>query len=184
MDYIALGDCHRPQLPEEFDGVPACYPGSFAATDLTETGTRGVAIIDLEPGAPPRVGIRDSGVAPVASIDLDVSAFMDDIQVAEAAVALLPARCVPVVRLAGEPGYPLDADVVGTELRERYGHAAVVDETRYFASDRLDDLAAGDTVAGYVVRLGRERVERAGSPEEREVAQRALRVALRALGAD
>lgn len=184
VDYVALGDCHRPMGPEEFDGVPACYPGCFAATDLTDTGARGFVLVDVEPGTQPRIELRDAGVCPVSAIDLDVSDFQHDVGVAEAAMDRLPARCVPVVRLVGEPSFPLDPDTVLTELRERFGHARVVDETRYFASERLDELAAGDTVAGYVVRLGRERAEQATDAAEREVAQRALRVALRALGAD
>lgn len=184
VDYVGLGDHHRPRLPEEFDDVPACYPGSFAATDLTEAGARGFVLVDLETGAIPRVEHRESGVRPVASVELDVAEARDDIEVAQAAADLLPGRCVPVVRLVGEPPFPLDADVIALELRERYGHASVVDETRYFASERLDELAERDTVAGHVVRLGRERVESAATPEERDVAQQALRVALRALGAD
>ena len=184
VDYVGLGDQHRPRLPEEFDGLPACYPGSFAATDLTEVGPRGYVLVDIEPGAPPRVEHRDAGVRPVAAVELDVSAARDDVEVAESAVRALPDRCVPVVRLVGEPPFPLDADAVATELRERYGHASVVDETRYFAAERLDELAGRDTVVGHLVRLGRQRVEAAATADEREVAQQALRVALRALGAD
>lgn len=184
VDYIALGDHHRPRLPEEFDGIPACYPGCFAATDLTETGPRGVVVATLQPGDAPRVEHRPGEVVPVAAAELDVSPFDDHVRVAEALVRVLPPRSVPVVRLVGEPTFPLDADAVADELRERFGHAAVSDETRYYASGRLDELAAEDTVAGHVVRLGRERIERAVDEDERTVAQRALRAALRALEVD
>src|SRR5690606_17201053 len=46
VDYIALGDHHRHRPPAQFDGgrIPACYSGSFAALDLTETGARGFVV--------------------------------------------------------------------------------------------------------------------------------------------
>ncbi len=184
VDYIALGDHHRPRLPEDFADLPACYPGSFAACDLTETGPRGYVLAEVEPGRAPGVEHRESGVLPAVAAELDVSPFTDHVRVAEALIRTLPPRGVPVVRLVGEPAFPLDADQVTAELAERYGHAQVADETRYYASARLDEIAALDTVAGHVVRLGRQRIGAAPEGEERAVAQRALRSALRALEVD
>lgn len=184
VDYVALGDYHRHRPPEEFGDVPACYPGSFAATDLTEQGPRGAVVVEIEAGQPPTVEHVDLGLPPVTPLELDVAACHDDVDVAEAAIRALPAQAIPVVRLVGEPGFPLDADAIATELRERYGHAEVMDETRYYASARLEELAERDTVAGHIVRLGRERIAAAPTPERRDIAQRALRVALRAMGVD
>lgn len=184
VDYIALGDHHRPRLPEDFDGVPACYPGSFAACGLTETGPRGYVLAAVAAGKPPRVEHRDAGVMQVAAIELDVSTHTDHVRITETLTQMVPPRAVPVVKVVGEPSFPLDADTIATELAERYGHAEVSDETRYYASSRLDELAEMDTVSGHVVRLGRERIEAAADPAERTVAQRALRVALRALEVD
>ena len=184
VDYIALGDYHRHRPPEAFDGAPACYPGSFAALDLTEHGPRGFVIVDLGPGRPPIVEHVDAGLRPVASIELDVTGCIDDIAVAEAAARALSPDTIPSLRLVGEPAFPLDADAIATELRQRHGHAHVVDETRYYAASRLDELAERDTVVGHLVRLGRVRIAAAADDEERDVAQRALRVALRAMGAE
>ena len=184
VDYLALGDHHRPRSPATFRGAPACYPGSFAATDLTEDGPRGYAIVELQAGAEPVVEYRESGVPPVEHLELDVSSLTDHVQVAELAMQRLPDGTVPLVRLVGEPSFPLDGESVAAELRERYGHAEVRDETRFYAASRLDELSATDTVAGHVVRLGRERIEAASEGEERQVAQQALRAALRALEVD
>jgi exonuclease SbcD len=181
VDYIALGDHHRLRTPDEFDGAPACYPGSFAAVDLTEDGPRGYVIVDVEPGGEPVVEPGESGVTPVAAVELDVSDFEDDVEVAESALRRLPDNSVPAVTLVGEPSFPLDAEAVAAELRARHGHAVVRDETRYYAAGRLDELAAMDTVAGHVVRLGRHRIDAAEDEEDRLVAQQALRAALRAL---
>ena len=155
-----------------------------AATDLTEHGLRGFVIVDVEPGGAATVEHVDAGIPPVATLELDVSGCEDDVQVAEAAGRALTAGCIPVVRLVGEPAFPLDADAIALELAERHGHAQVLDETRYYAAERLTELAGRDTVVGHVVRLGRERIQAAVTAEGREVAQRALRVALRAMGVD
>jgi DNA repair protein SbcD/Mre11 len=181
VDYIALGDQHRPMLPEQFEGRPACYPGSFAATDLTEVGARGYVLVDIEAGGAPRIEHRDAGVRPVAVAELDVSSCTDDGDVVEAAGRLLTAGSVPVVRLVGEPSFPLDADRVVAALKERFGHAAVMDETHYYAGHRLAELAAADSVAGHVVRLGRDRIDSASGDRERAAAEQALRVVLRSL---
>ncbi len=184
-DYIALGDHHRYRPPAQFDtggAVPACYSGSFAALDLTETGPRGCAVADVEPGRPPAVRHVSSGVARVEDVgEVDVSALDGDAAVADAVAALTPADAVPVARLVGSPGFPLDPDRVRQHLAERFGHAALRDESRYFASAHLDALADTDTIAGHVVRLGRRRIEQAGNDAERSVAERALRIALSAL---
>jgi hypothetical protein len=117
-------------------------------------------------------------------VELDVSPHPDHVRVSEALARILPGRSVPVARLVGEPSFPLDADAVAAELAARFGHARVIDDTHYYASERLDDLERMDTVAGHVVRLARARIEAAECEDERAVARRALRVALRALEVD
>lgn len=181
VDYIALGDQHRTMLPEHFSGRPACYPGSFAATDLTEVGDRGYVLVDISPGTAPAIEHRDAGVRPVAAVEVDVSACADDAGVAAAAETLVTEGVVPVVRLVGEPSFPLDADRVAGMLTDRYGHAAVADETRYYAGSRLSELAESDSVAGHVVRLAKERMDAATDDAHRTTAEQALRVVLRAL---
>ncbi len=220
VDYIALGDHHRHRPPAQFGGgVPACYAGSFAALDLTETGPRGFVIADVEPGRPPVVRHVPSGVTRVEDVgEVDVSGLEGDAAVADAVAAVLEAvltasggdsagapraggsaatgapragadgsaaatavAAIPVARLVGTPGFPLDPERVREHLAERFGHAAVRDESRYYASAGLDALAETDTVAGHVVRLGRKRIAEAEGDAERAIAERALRIALGAL---
>lgn len=183
-DYIALGDYHGFRPPEAFDaGSPACYPGSFAAVDLTETGPHGGAIVELEPGRAPRVRLVDSGVPPVVRIDgLDVTPWPDEAAVADAVGERLPGDAVPVVRLAGEPAFPLDAERIRVRLEERFGCAAVEDDTRYYDSARLEELERQKTVAGHVARLGLRSVREAEAEADRRASEEGLRIALRALG--
>jgi len=199
VDYIALGDHHRPRLPHEFDAagsLPACYSGCFAALDLTETGPRGCLVVDIEPGRPPVVRQVPSAVPRVEDVgEVDVSALESDAAVADAVATALaaagaeaaapspdqPAAAIPVVRLVGTPAFPLDPDRVRQHLAERFGHADVRDDSHYYASARLDALEQTDTVAGHVVRLGRHRIASAATDVQRRIAERALRIALSAL---
>lgn len=183
-DYLALGDYHRFRPPDSFaGGAPACYPGSFAAVDLTETGPRGPAVVELEGGSPPRIRRLESGVPSVVRIDgLDVTSLPDEGAVVDAAAEALPDEAVPVVQLTGEPAFPLDAEAVRRRLAERYGCADVEDETRFYGSARLAELARRKTVAGHVARLGLAAAAEAGDESRRRVAEEGLRVALRALG--
>lgn len=184
-DYIALGDYHGHRSPAEFGGPPACYCGSFAAVAIDEVGPRGCAVVDLEPGAPPRVRLEPSSVPTLVDLgSLDVSDAEDEIDAAERVGAVLgEASAHPVVTLTGEPAFPLDVDRVRDAVRERYGFAVVRDETRFIDSAHVRVLAGQPTIAGHVARLGLERREAAAGDAARAEAERALRLALRALEA-
>jgi exonuclease SbcD len=138
VDYIALGDHHRPRLPHEFDAagsLPACYSGSFVALDLTETGPRGCLVVDVEPGRPPVVRLVPSPVPRVEDVgDVDVSALESDAAVADAVAAALAAAVAATdaggARVAkGEAGG---------------GRAAERDEGAARAGDRVADGASAE----------------------------------------
>lgn len=183
VDYVALGDYHRFRPPGEFgEGVPACYPGSFAAVDVSEVGPKGVAVVELTAGAPPSVALHPVGGVPaVVSVDFDVTAYPDEGTVADAVGDRIEGSALPIVRLGGEPSFPLDAERVEALLTERFGFASVEDDTRFYDSDLLQVLAKGKTVAGHVARLGLSRIREAPDEESRGVAERGLRIALRAM---
>jgi DNA repair exonuclease SbcCD nuclease subunit len=182
VDYVALGDFHRPR---RLDPAPAWYPGSFAAVDLTETGPRGFLLVDVEPGQAPRTEHVPSGVAPVVDLGrLDVGSCATLLDVVAAVSARTPAAAIPLVVLEGTPRFALDGAEVAEALIGRYGHARVIDETRFVSAARLDEIAAHDTVAAHLVRLARERSAGAGDAAARRIADRALRIALRELGVE
>jgi DNA repair exonuclease SbcCD nuclease subunit len=187
VDYIALGDYHRFRPPGGFAAgkVPACYCGSFAATDLTELGPRGYVVAELEHGVAPRVALHSSGVTEVVDLGrLDVSGQDGVAGVVDAIAARVPDESIPVVTLEGQAAFRLDAELIVNGLRERYGCAKVADRSFYFSSTRLSEIAEQDTVAGHVVRLGRRRIEEAGDARARRIADRALRIALGQLGVE
>jgi exonuclease SbcD len=182
VDYLALGDLHRFRGPSELDGIAACYPGSFAAVDLTESGRHGPVLVELTPGESPRLELRSSGVREVgAPVIVDVSACVTDVEVFDAVVAAVVADVVPSVELVGEPTYPLDPEAVRAMLIERSGAAALRDRSRFFDPSRLEELAGENTVAGHVARLGLDAIEEAGDDAARGAIEQGLRIALRVL---
>ncbi len=182
-DYLALGDYHRFRPPSEFgDGLPACYPGSFAAVDLSEVGPKGPVLVALEEGVPPDVQPLSGGARPVVRADpIDVTSFQSESEIAEAIGERVTEIGFPVVRLEGEPTFPFEADDVRARLEERFGCAAVEDATRFFDEARLSEIAAENTVAGHVARLGLEAAASATSEEGREAAEQGLKIALRVM---
>jgi DNA repair exonuclease SbcCD nuclease subunit len=182
-DYVALGDYHGFRPPERFgEGVRACYPGSFAGLDATETGPRGYVVAELEPGRAPRVLHRPSAVPHLAEVgDVDVGGAGDQEDVMRRIGERVEPGTLPLVRLTGIPDFPLDSDVIAGRLVERYGFARVIDSSTWYANARLDRIAEEDTVAAHLVRLARGRIEAAADDDARAVLERALRVALRAL---
>ena len=181
-DYVALGD-HHAFRTSGFGGIPACYPGSFAAVAIDEAGDRGCALAEVRPEAPPVVTLLPSGVAPLVALgDVDAGDADGDLAVAERIGECMRGRTgYPAVTITGQPAFALDAERVRRALEERFGFAHVVDATRFIDSDHVARLAERPTVEGHVARLGRTRLAAAASDEDRTVADRALRMALRAM---
>lgn len=183
-DYIALGDYHRFRPPAEFGqngSAPACYPGSFAALDYTETGPHGFVLCELEPGQPPHVALHASGVQEVFDVgEVDVGGCADDAEVADRVADSAVEACLPRGVLQGVPDYDLDVDAVAQHLRARFGGCHLVDQTRLYDAAWIHELADRPTIRGHVARLG---LARAGGLEgkERQTQVRALRLALHAL---
>jgi DNA repair exonuclease SbcCD nuclease subunit len=185
VDYIALGDYHRYRPPEEFspDGtLPACYAGSFAALDYTESGPHGVVLAEVESGTV-RTTLLPSDVPVVQDLgDVDISVCADDVQAADRVAEAVHTGSLPVVTLTGQTEYAVDPARVESELAARFSFARVRDRTRYYDSARLGDLADRDDVVGHVARLGLKRIRGAADEDEVRLRERALRKALRSLG--
>jgi DNA repair exonuclease SbcCD nuclease subunit len=188
VDYIALGDYHRFRPPADFaaDGsIPACYCGSFAGMDHTETGPRGVVLAELDPGSAPGVRLIPSGVPVLQELgELDISACSEDLEAVEKVASRVEDGALPVVTLTGQTEFAVDAERIETDLRARFPFARVKDRTRYYDSDRLGALASRDDVVGHLARLGLDRIREADGEEEVALRERALRKALRAMGVE
>ena len=185
VDYVALGDYHRPRLPDEFGGgLVACYPGSFSAVKRSETGPRGVVLVEVEPGSTPTATLIPTAVPAVAEPDpIDVTGMEDHQAVLDAVARAIPEGAIPRITLTGSPAFAIDIARLEAGLTERYGFARVDDRSWYFDSAQLDDLGERDTVAGHLVRIARARIEAAETDEDRRALEDALRISLAALEA-
>ncbi|MFV1985710.1 MAG: exonuclease SbcCD subunit D [Gemmatimonadota bacterium] len=182
VDYVALGDLHRFRPPEEMEGLAACYPGSFAAVDLTEAELHGPVLVELVPRLSPTIERLSSGVREVGpSTAINVADCLTDFEVYDEAVQVLPPEMYPSIDLEGEPSYPLDPEAVRVMLEERFGAVALRDRSHFFDVHRLEELAAGSTIAGHVVRIGLARIEGALDDAERTSLEQGLRIALRVM---
>lgn len=186
-DYVALGDSHLFQPPDQLPagGGRACYAGSFAAVDLTQPGPRGWVVVELEEGTLPLVRHHVSAVRAGFDVgEIDVGGFVDEEAIAAAVAERAPSDALPVLTLIGELSFPLQSERLQQALEKRFSAAAVTDRSWYAASARLAELTEQDTIAGHVARLGRQRLDQAkhtADPSAPELAERALRRALRAL---
>lgn len=186
-DYVALGDYHGSRLPGDIPGGRSAYSGSLAAVRLGETGVRGALVVELDPDRLPAGHLESSSAPQLVEVDpIDVSDARADLEAADRIGSVIdrtsiPGGSYPVVRIVGEPPYPLDPDRITDALVARFGFAVVKDETRFIDSTRLQALASEPSIVGHVVRLGLQRLENEQTDADRLVAERALRIALRAL---
>jgi hypothetical protein len=149
---------------------------------MTDIGVHGFVVVDLDEGAIPQVTLHSSGLGEVTTLNIDVSPCESEVEVFEAVSEQLSEEQIPSIRLIGQPGFPLDVDVLLLHLKKRFGHAKVVDESLYFSSKRIEELSQQNTVVGHVARLGGERIASASDESEKQIADRGLRIALKELG--
>lgn len=187
-DFVALGDYHGSRMPQDMPGGRSAYSGSLAAVRLGETGMHGAMVIELDSGGGLSGRLEPTSAPQLAELEpIDVSDARTDLEAADRIGAVVDrsgtSGSYPVVRIVGEPPYPLDAARVTEALEARFGFAVVKDETRFIDSARLRALSSEPSVVGHVARLGLQKLDAEHTESERLIAERALRIALRALEA-
>jgi hypothetical protein len=148
----------------------------------------GALVIELEVGGALSARLEPSTAPQLVEIEpIDVSDARTDLEAADRIGAVVDrsgtSGSYPVIKIVGEPSYPLDAQRVTEAVVTRFGFAVVKDETRFIDSARLRALSSEPSVVGHVARLGLQKLDAEHSEAERLIAERALRIALRALEA-
>ena len=181
-DYVALGDYHRPRMPEEFQtGLTACYPGSFAAVRRSESGPRGVILVEFEDGDV-HTRLLPSEVPQVIELNaINLSGLEDQTAVEEQIESQIPTNALPRVTLEGTAEFKLDSERLRIALQRRYGFAVVKDRSWYIESAQLAQLEESDTIAGHLVRVAKKRMNEATDDKTKRVLEEGLRQALAAL---
>ena len=180
-DYVALGDYHRPRRPEEFQaGLTACYSGSFAAVRRSESGPRGVILVEFE-GGDVRTRLLPSEVPQVIELCINLSGLEDQAAVEEQIKSQIPKNALPRLTLEGTAEFKLDSENLRIALQARYGFAVVKDRSWYIESTQLAQLEESDTIAGHLVRVAKKRMSEATDEKTERGLEEGLRQALAAL---
>ena len=184
VDYVALGDYHRPRMPDEFQsGLTACYPGSFSAVNRKETGVRGLVLVEFAEGKAAKTKLIESQVARLVELEpIDLTGLEDQSNLEEMIASKMPKAALPRVTLRGTPEFRFDPEALQITLDQRYDFCVIKDESSYINSNRIKELGADDTVVGHLVRVAARRTEAVTDEEEKRAVERALRHALSALG--
>lgn len=196
-DYIALGHIHRPGEKKVGPGL-AVYPGMVEGKGFSDPGTGRFTIVVLRVGREgPRVRAEGAevvhvaaGVRPVRTVEVDVTPLKDldalEPSIREAAGAAGESAAGPgpivQVRLVGAaPGF-IDVEALTARLAAGFYFLEIIDDTAAFDDAVIERLALEPTVRGEFVRRMRALMDDAEDEAARELAARALRRGLAALG--
>lgn len=190
-DYVALGHIHRPGEHKLGSSGLAVYPGMVEGKGFSDPGVGEFTVASIHTdnenagrGAE-RVVIEKfpAHVRRVRWLELDVTP-LDDIEAVEERIRAEAAgrRDIVQVRLVGAaPGF-IDVEALAAKLATDFYFLEVIDDTSMLDDNVVERLALEPTVRGEFVRRMRARIADAADDAQRELAARALRRGLAALG--
>jgi exonuclease SbcD len=178
-DYVALGHIHLPSV-SELGGTTVVYSGCIEGKGFDDPGVPYWTVVSLRNGRHEIERIPQA-IQSIQAVELDLTECESADEVAERLDALADADALVRVRLHGSLHFPLDAEELRARAAPRFYHLEVRDESDRIAPELLDAWSAERTIRGMFVARMRERLDGAGSEEERRLAVRALRYGIRAL---
>lgn len=183
MDYVALGHYHNLRLFRDGERIVGAYSGTLEGRDWTETGDRHAVLVSWEdPAGPPSVEPIPVQTRRLETTDLDVGGAADHEDIVTAIEATCDPEALWEIGLVGEPEFVVRPASIEADLAGRYGHVRVVDRTTLAASHVVAERCQEETVRGEFFRRLVAAREAAGDERERAVADRAIKLGLRALG--
>ncbi|WPD19790.1 DNA repair exonuclease [Thermaerobacter composti] len=180
-DYVALGHIH--QAHEEWLGPTlAAYAGAVEGKGFDDPGTGAWTLVEVEPGRGV-VGLRREPVEvqPVVTVTVDAGRFPSVERLRSHLEDVAPPDAILRVRLEGVPAFPVDAEALAVALGHRFFHLEIEDATDPVSPEQLAAWAAEPTILGLFVKRLLGEIDAAADPRRRQVAERALRVGVRAL---
>lgn len=188
-DYVALGHIHRPGEHRLGAGL-AVYPGMVEGKGFSDPGVgrftvATVGVNDGEAGrSVQRVAVETfpAGVRPVRAVELDVTSLEDMDAVERRIRAEAAGKPVMQVRLVGAAPGLMDVEALTARLAGDFYFLEIIDDTSMLDDEAVARLAREPTVRGEFVRRMRALMDQAADDGQRELAARALRRGLAALG--
>ncbi len=188
MDYIALGHIHRYQKHTAGRTV-VVYPGTIEGLRFTagETGERCLAIVDVRAGQPATVERIPWNRRTVAleTVDLSTRGLETADELARyIREHLAGEERITRLRLQGTAPFVVDAEALQERLQDAFFALDLIDESDAFQSHEVLAWADEPTIRGACVRRLQQKLEDATDDTERQKAELALKLVVRALAGD
>lgn len=180
-DYVALGHIHQAQ-EETLGRTRVAYAGAAEGKGFDDPGTRAWTLVEVEPGRGV-VGLRrvPVDVQVVDTVTVDAGRFASAEELRAYLEGVAPPDAILRVRLEGIPAFSVDPDALQVELGSRFFYVEVDDATEPVTREQLAAWATEPTILGLFVRRLQEEIEGAVDARQRRIAERALRLGIRAL---
>jgi exonuclease SbcD len=172
-DYVALGHFHVHQTHQIGRGL-AVYPGMIAGKGFHDPGLGELLIGEWQ--RPHQVKLHKVPVgAPLFErYVIDVSTFSDWAQLASLLESRGNQETMVRVELQGITGFPIDVDRLLKRTQSYYRYLEIVNHSYYLSDSQLELMSQEKTITGFFLAEIKERLSKAGSPEEKDLLNRAL----------
>ncbi|TMQ58690.1 MAG: DNA repair exonuclease [Candidatus Eisenbacteria bacterium] len=178
LHYLALGHYHNFVEVRE-GGSVAVYPGTLEGRKFGEDGPRHLLIVTLSRGT---VSIerkpwntRTLSQVAVEFVGADVH---DEHQLIDRIAAFAGDGEIVRVRLEGAADFVFEPERIAARIRDRFFHLEIDDHTYLLDAALLGRFRDEATIRGAFVRRTLERLSRAQTQQEKEIATLALRIGL------
>jgi DNA repair exonuclease SbcCD nuclease subunit len=184
LDYIALGHYHNFQ-EHRANGVTVVYPGTLEGRSFRETGDRYLVTATFTSEGPVVEKMRfNARTVHQETIDLDRIPCRDLKELCNRIESLADTDAIVELIVSGDVEFSFDTAVVEETLADKFFCLKVVDETRVYCARWVEQFRDERTVRGIFVRKLIERIENAGTDEEKKLLDMALRLGLTELAGE
>ncbi len=178
LDYIALGHYHNFNQYRA-NSVTAVYPGTLEGRSFTETGERYLVTTTFTPHGPVVEKTPfNARTLRQETIYLDTTPCRDQTELCERIGMVADKDTILRLTITGNAEFSLDTAAAHAMLSDRFFHLELIDETRVYSAQWVEQFKAEPTVRGIFVRKMVEKIGRAASERERKKLDMALKFGL------
>jgi len=178
LDYVALGHYHNFKQNLS-DGVTIVYPGTLEGRSFRETGDRYLVTVTFDSERPVVEKIPfNKRTVREETIDLDKTPCRNHEELCARIERMADNDAIMRITVSGGAEFSLDTAAVEQTMCDMFFHLAVVDETRLYSAQWVEQFKHEPTVRGIFVRKMIERIEKADTNEKKNSLDMALKFGL------
>jgi len=181
LDYVAMGHHHN---FKQYDagGVLVVYPGTLVGRSFREVGERYLVTVTFTPEGPTVDKMRfNTRTIRDEIIDFDKTPCHDPEELRARIESIADKDTVLRLTVCGDAEFYVDTAALERRFSDMFFHFEVVDETCVFNTRWVEQFRRERTVRGLFIRRLADRIENAGTDEERKLLDMALKFGLREL---